>query len=100
MEPQHKYLHPSPLPGYPIIAPVTPPLPGQVIVGYEVVDAQDSVFKKPEPNRMNRVGWFSLIALLICFWPAACIPCFTTCSYTPSQRPVYGYVGYVGFKQE
>lgn len=83
-------LYSTPIAGYPIIAPEHQPVPGQVIIGYEVVDAEGT-FVKPDPSRMNTVGWVSFVALLFCFWPAACIPCVTKCSYTPSQRPIYGW---------
>lgn len=85
------YLYPTPLTGYRMVAPERPPHPGQVLLGYEVLNAEDGVFTKPKPKRMNTRGWLAFGALLVCFWPAACVPCFTSCSYTPCQRPVYGW---------
>lgn len=83
-------LHPTPIPGIPVIEPEVEPTPGQEIVGYELIKSGDGFFRKPEPKRMSKVGWFSVIALVICFWPCACVPCVTTCSYETVQRPVYG----------
>lgn len=88
---QKKEIYPTPVPGIPIIAPEYIPLPGQVIVGYQMVKNKD-MFMKPDPKRMNKKGFISIIALLLCCWPLACIPCFTSCSYDTCQRPVYNFV--------
>lgn len=83
-------LYPDPIDGVPIIEPVTLPLPGEVIVGYELLKKNDAFFHKPEPKRMNKYAWFSVIGLVICCWPCAFVPCVTNCSYDTVQRPVYG----------
>lgn len=85
----------QPVVGIPIIEPKNVPLPGQVIIGYEVVDTSKSILQKPNPKRMNATGWFSFIGLLVCCWPVAIVPCFTSCSYDTYQRPVYGSPGLI-----
>lgn len=87
---QPRKLHPSPVPGIPIVEPHRVPDAGQVILGYEVVEPSSVFFTRPDPSRMNVRGWVAFATLLVCFWPASCIPCFTSCSYGTVQRPVYG----------
>jgi hypothetical protein len=84
-------LYENPLPGVPIIEPETPPQSGEEIVGYEVLYANEKMFTKPNPRRMNTAGWVSVVLLFLCFWPASCVPCCTSCSYNQCQRPVYGF---------
>ena len=82
----------EPVKGVPIIEPKVLPEPGQVIIGYELIETKPrlSKFHKPNPRRMNKAGWLSLLALAICCWPCAAVPCFLSCSYDMCQRPVYG----------
>jgi hypothetical protein len=92
-------LYPEPIKGVPIVEPETIPEPGQVIIGYELVPplpppkGLKQLFHKPEPRRMNTAGVLGVLALLLCFWPCAAVPCFTACSYDQCQRPVYGTHG-------
>lgn len=82
----------EPIKGVPIIEPKVSPVPGQVIIGYELVDnkPKTSIFHKPNPKRMNKIGLLSFVGLLLCCWPCAVAPCFLSCSYDQCQRPVYG----------
>jgi hypothetical protein len=83
-------IHTHPIEGIPIIEPENTPLPGEVIIGYEVIHDHDKVFTTPDPKNMNKAGWASVILGLLCFWPVTCVPCFLSCSYSKCQRPVYG----------
>jgi hypothetical protein len=81
-------LHATPVPGLPVIC-ATPPAPGAILEGYRVVDAPSSVFCKPRPANLNWRGWASIAVLALVFWPVSCVPCFTACSYSAYQEPVY-----------
>lgn len=85
-------LHDHPIAGIPIVEPDLVPQPGEVLLGYEVVDpAQgDALFVQPQPKRMNKMGWIAVVLGALCFWPAMCVPCCLSCSYSKYQRPVYG----------
>ena len=84
-------LHTHAIPGIPILEPERIPLPGEILIGYELVDKSDKLFVDPEPGKMNGCGWISVILSVIFFWPASCVPCFMSCSYSKYQRPVYEY---------
>lgn len=88
-----KELHPKPIPGIQMLPPLAEPTPEQVVVGYEIEKTSEQCISDPNPKRMNKFGWGSFFVLLICFWPLACVPCFTPCSYSDVQRPVYGSPG-------
>lgn len=92
-----------PVPGIPVVAPERTPLPGQKLVGYEMVPCAGSpegpasctccgarFHSSPRPTRMNARGWLATATgALLCF-PLACVPCFMSCSYDAvQQRPVY-----------
>ena len=81
-------IHKTPVPGIPIICSSIP-RPDDIIIGYRVVEPSKDLLCKPEPSRINGRGWASIIVLALVFWPASCIPCFTSCSYSPYQEPVY-----------
>lgn len=85
-------IHKDPIPGVPIIAPEHPPKENETIVGYELIDPNPTnrPIVKPDPKRMNKYGWLGVIGCAFCFWPATCIPCFMSCSYSKVQRPIYG----------
>lgn len=83
-------LYPDPIPGVPIVEPDTIPISGEVVIGYELIKNSGTLFTAANPKKMSKVGWFSVIGLLICCWPCAFIPCITSCSYESVQRPVYG----------
>lgn len=86
-------LHKNPVQGIPIIEPERTPHPTEVIIGYEILNEFPSkkYFVKPDPKRMNKVGWASVFLTFLFFWPVSCIPCCMTCSYSKCQRPVYAY---------
>jgi hypothetical protein len=84
-------IYTEPLPNIPIIEPANPPNDGEEIIGYELLYANKKWFTRASPRRMNTAGWVSVVLLFIFFWPATCLPCFTTCSYNECQRPVYGF---------
>lgn len=83
-------LYPNPIEGVPMYPPKKVPKPGAQVIGYELIDPSEAgVFCKPVPNKLNRRGLFAILACLFCCWPASCVPCFTSCSYSKYQRPVY-----------
>lgn len=66
-----------------------PPLPGQALIGYMIYDTPSSCFVSPRPDRMNGIGWLSVIGLSILFWPTMCVPCCLGGCYDGFQIPVY-----------
>ena len=78
------------VPGIPIFEPEQVPLPGEVVVGYKIIEVKDNLFVRPRPSKMNMTGWISVVVCAICFWPVSCIPCCLSCSYSRYQVPVYG----------
>ena len=86
-----KKIYRYPLPGIPIVESERVPEIGDVLLGYEVVhDFDRKTFVKPDPKRLNTLGWLSVVMCFLCFWPATCVPCCLSCSYSKCQRPVYG----------
>ena len=85
-------LYPEPIAGILIIGPKKLPEPGEVVIGYELLDhnPEKKLFVKPHPRHMNTVGWAAVIITAICFWPVSCVPCCMSFSYSRCQRPVYG----------
>lgn len=86
----YRTLHPEPIRGIPIIEPERPIYPGQVLLGYELLNEQDEIVVTPKPSRMNFGGWFMTGLLGFLFFPIMCLPCFCANSYDVCQRPVYG----------
>lgn len=86
-------IYPHPIEGIPIIEPEHEPFTGEILLGYRILYGNDNnkLFTKPSPKRLNTLGWVSIIASLLIFWPVSCIPCFLSCSYSTCQQPVYGY---------
>lgn len=89
----YEILHKNPINGIPIIEPERTPNSTEIIMGYEILNEfpSNKYFVKPDPKRMNTIGWVSVVLTFLCFWPATCVPCCMTCSYNKCQRPVYGY---------
>jgi len=83
-------LYDKPVEGVRMIAPKHPPAKGDVIVGYELLNIDEGCCTKPRPKRLNKLGWISVIAFALVFWPVSCVPCCLACSYDTCQRPVYG----------
>lgn len=88
----HTDLYDQPIPGVKMLGPKRVPAPGEVVIGYEIVDhnVEKKLFVKPRPKYMNVIGWASVFVTAVCFWPASCVPCCLRCSYSRAQRPVYG----------
>lgn len=82
--------YPEPFDDMPMLDPVRPPLPGEILLGYELVNEQGQIFSYPRPTRMNRGGCLMMGVLGLLFWPVMCLPCVCSTSYDVSQRPVYG----------
>ena len=78
------------VPGIPIFEPEEIPLPGEVVVGYRIIESNDKFLVKPKPSKMNTTGWVSVVVCAICCWPVSCVPCCLGCSYSRYQVPVYG----------
>lgn len=80
-----------PIEGIPIIEPENEPLPGEVLLGYRILYGNNKpLFIKPRPNRMNTLGWVSVVLGFMFFFPITCIPCCLSCSYSECQQPIYG----------
>lgn len=80
----------QPHPGIPVGPPHAPPLPGQVIVSYTIVEPETGCCKC---NDLNTTGIVVLIIGILLFWPIALIPCCSVSMKTKKQVPVYGYPG-------
>jgi len=80
--------HPQPIPGLPIRPPFATPVPGQQIVGYQVIEPQGGC-----SCDLKLEGWLVVIILLIIFWPLAWIPCCMPECFQRYQVPVYGAPG-------
>lgn len=80
----------QPHPGIPVGPPHAPPLPGQVIVSYQIVEPETGCCKC---NDLNTTGIVVLIIGILLFWPIAIIPCCSPSMKTKKQVPVYGYPG-------
>ena len=81
-------LYSTPVEGIPMHPEEVVPGSEEILLGYELLEL--STFTQPHPSEMNWVGWTAVTALLILFWPLACVPCFLGCSYPVFQRAVYG----------
>mmetsp|Transcript_40679 Transcript_40679/g.90445 ORF Transcript_40679/g.90445 Transcript_40679/m.90445 type:complete len:100 (+) Transcript_40679:160-459(+) len=80
----------QPHPGIPVKAPLVPPVPGQVIVQYQIVEPELGCCKCDD---LTGGGLALLIIGILIFWPIALIPCFSASMKHKSQVPVYGYPG-------
>jgi len=81
-------LNPQPIPGVPIGPPLVPPQPGQVIVGYQMIQHESGCCKI---EGMKVEGLVAIIVLVIVFWPVAFIPCLMDDCFQSKQVPVYDY---------
>lgn len=81
-------VYPQPFPGLTIVPPKVNPLPGQVVVGYEVIDPQPGCCKC---NTLNKRGMVGLIVTAIIFWPVSFLVCMMRSCHESQQRPWYGY---------
>lgn len=81
----------EPIIGIPMFEPISPIKPGDVLLGYRVIEKKPGVFRNPSPADMTVGGWLSVGILAILCWPLSCLPCCMTCSYPDTyQVPVYG----------
>jgi hypothetical protein len=78
------HLQPTPVPGLPMDGPIAAPLPGEVLLGYEVVETKAGF------RHMNAGGLLSTIILAFICWPLAFVPCCLAECHETFQRPVYG----------
>jgi hypothetical protein len=69
-----------------LLAPPSPPLPGHVVVAYEVLPSEGGC-----SCDLNFVGIITMIVLLLCFFPLAWIPCVVPECQRKYARPVYGF---------
>lgn len=90
-------LYDEPVPGIRVVDPENMPLPGEQLLGYELIRFPDNTYcggkvhMHPRPSKMTTRGWMATIFAGLMFFPIACVPCFMTCSYdTRVMRPVYG----------
>ena len=92
---ERKKVYKYPIPGIPIVEAEKTPSSDEVLLGYELIhDFEGQTFVKPDPKHLNTCGWVSVALCFLCFWPATCVPCCLSCSYSRCQRPVFGtYLG-------
>jgi len=83
-----KLINPQPIPGVKIGPPMVSPQPGQVIVGYQLINGQAGCCKFDD---MKVGGYVAIVVLLLVFWPVAMVPCLLDDCYEPRQVPIYEY---------
>jgi hypothetical protein len=81
-------LHPAPVPGVQMFPPSPAPEPGQVLLGYEMIEPKAGCC---QCAGLSFVGWMSVLLLVIFFWPLAWVPCVMQSCFEPCQRPVFGW---------
>lgn len=87
-QPQHQQTVVTPIPGLPVRGPTVTPAPGNVIIGYQVVQPQESC-----SCDLKIEGWLVVLILLLVFPCVACIPCCMPDCFQSYQVPVYGPPG-------
>lgn len=82
------YSTPVPIVGLPVRGPPRAPKPGDVVIGYQVVQPTGgcSCDLKPE-------GWFVVIILILLLPCVACVPCCISGCFQQYQVPIYGPPG-------
>jgi hypothetical protein len=70
-----------------VVAPPSPPLPGQVVVAYEVLPDSDGGCSCD----LNLIGILSMCILILTFLPLAWIPCVIPECRRKYARPVFGF---------
>lgn len=89
-------VYPHPIEGVTVVPPVRPPLPREVLIGYELLDGPEPCCcgpcVKPAPGKLSKVAWLAVIVSAIIFWPVSCVPCCLKPAYQATQRPVYGVI--------
>lgn len=70
-----------------LLAPPSPPLPGQVVVAYEVLPSESGACSCD----LNFVGILTMVVLLLTFAPLAWLPCVLQECQRKYARPVFGY---------
>lgn len=62
---------------------------GLPIRGWMVYEPPSGCLTSPRPSEMSMLGWFSVLAATLLFWPVMCVPCCCSCSYDGYQVPVF-----------
>lgn len=89
-------VRPDPIAGIKILPPKRTPEPGEVVVGYQLVEGPAECCDActccvvPEPSRMSQEGWMSVLLIALIFTPMACLPCCIAKNYEQGQVPIYG----------
>jgi hypothetical protein len=80
----------QPVTGVPIRGPTAQPAPQHVIIGYQLIRADEAC-----SCDLRLEGWLSVFILIIIFPPIAWIPCFIPDCFQTYQVPIYGPPGSV-----
>lgn len=83
-------LFPQPVEGIKIRPPRVGLRPGDVLLGYELVDAAPGCLSL---DTMSTQGWLATGIVFVVAWPLAWIPPLLSTFHEPYQRPVYGRPG-------
>jgi len=76
-----------PFPGLKIEPPERLPQQGEVVIRYETREGKSGCC---ECSNLTQSGLIALVALIVLFWPCACIPCCMKSCHEGYQVPVYG----------
>ncbi|GAX81451.1 hypothetical protein CEUSTIGMA_g8880.t1 [Chlamydomonas eustigma] len=82
------WIPPQPFPGIPIRSPRVPPLPGQVLVAYEITESKAGCC---QCDSLKTQGVIASAILFFVFWPLTFIPCMMADCHNDVQQPVYDY---------